>query len=295
MQIAGIVRNESGVPVAGRTVRAYRRDTGALLGSAVTTVYSSTTDPDFANVKLLLRGDGTHGSTTIPDISSTPKTVTVSNGAIISTTQAKFGPSSIEFPSGSGGRVSADSAAFNPGAGSFTFEAWVYHTAAQTNYEMYCDFLGLQFMRQATAGVYSYYGSPLGSGGTTPSNQWVHVVACRQVDTLRLFTDGALALEVYLPATFSGSLLRLGFHSDGSSYPFKGFMDEVRLTIGVARYTAAFTGSVPTARFPTDVPTITELGAYTIDTTYTGEVNVVALDDAGGTVLNDLILRTTPV
>jgi len=36
-------------------------------------------------------------------------------------------------------------------------------------------------------------------------------------------------------------------------------------------------------------------GAYSLTVSYTGEVQVVLLDDAAGTVENDQILRTTPV
>lgn len=36
-------------------------------------------------------------------------------------------------------------------------------------------------------------------------------------------------------------------------------------------------------------------GAYSITLDHTGEVQVVMLDDAAGTVENDQILRTTPV
>lgn len=36
-------------------------------------------------------------------------------------------------------------------------------------------------------------------------------------------------------------------------------------------------------------------GAYAITVAYTGEVYVVMLDDAAGTVENDQIIRTTPV
>jgi hypothetical protein len=36
-------------------------------------------------------------------------------------------------------------------------------------------------------------------------------------------------------------------------------------------------------------------GAYSLTVAYTGEVQVVLLDDAAGTIENDQILRTTPV
>jgi hypothetical protein len=54
-------------------------------------------DPYYGNVSLLLRGNGTNGSTTIIDSSPSPKTVTAFGNAQISTAQSKFGGSSIAF------------------------------------------------------------------------------------------------------------------------------------------------------------------------------------------------------
>jgi hypothetical protein len=50
------------------------------------------TDPNFANVSLLLYGNGINGSTSITDNSPSPKTVTAVGNAQISTAkQSKFG------------------------------------------------------------------------------------------------------------------------------------------------------------------------------------------------------------
>ena len=55
------------------------------------------TDPYRSQVSLLLHGDGANGSTTIVDSSPSPKTVTAVGNAQISTTQSKFGGSSLAF------------------------------------------------------------------------------------------------------------------------------------------------------------------------------------------------------
>ena len=85
------------------------------------------TDPDFADVSLLLHGDGTNGSTTIVDSSDNVNSVTANNGAQISTTQSKFGGSSIEFLSTANtGLAVTPSSVFQFGTGDWTVEAWIY-------------------------------------------------------------------------------------------------------------------------------------------------------------------------
>jgi hypothetical protein len=96
------------------------------------------TDPNFADVSLLLHGDGTNGSTTITDNSPSPKTVTAFNSAAISTDQSRFGGSSLFFPGGSitgtSHRLeSASNANFQFGSGDFTIELWLNATVQDFN------------------------------------------------------------------------------------------------------------------------------------------------------------------
>ena len=63
-------------------------------------------DEEFDKVSLLLHGDGTNGSTTIVDSSSSPKAVTAVGNAQISTAQSKFGGASLAFD-GNGDQLTA--------------------------------------------------------------------------------------------------------------------------------------------------------------------------------------------
>lgn len=79
------------------------------------------------DVVLYVRGNGPNGSTSIIDSSTYGRTLTVNGTTAISTTQSKFGGSSVKFPGVSGGNFSAaQSADFNFGSGDLTIAAWVW-------------------------------------------------------------------------------------------------------------------------------------------------------------------------
>jgi hypothetical protein len=72
---------------------------------------------------------------------------------------------------------------------------------------------------------------------------WQHVAFTRNGGTLRLFLNGQIVQQVN---GYSGTLntitnfLHVGSGVNGDS-KMNGYMDEVRITRGVARYTASFT------------------------------------------------------
>jgi hypothetical protein len=96
-------------------------------------------------------------------------------------------------------------------------------------------------------------------GGTTQATasfnwavgQWQHVAWTRQGAIYRYFKDGALVAQSTSGTLSADSVnsLFIGGHSDhfGQS-SFEGDLDEVRITKGVARYTASF--AAPTEAFP---------------------------------------------
>ena len=79
-------------------------------------------DEEFDKVSLLLHGDGTNGSTTIIDSSSSPKAVTAVGDAQISTAQSKFGGASIAFDGAGDWLTTPASNNFAFGIGDFTIE-----------------------------------------------------------------------------------------------------------------------------------------------------------------------------
>lgn len=226
-------------------------------------------DPYYSNVSVLLHANGANAATTIPDSSATPKTFTASGNAALSTTQSKFGVSSIYFD-GSGDYISApDNNDFDLGS-VFTLECWVNFASIpsagnQATFIMRWDG-GLSkrayfFLLDNASGTpkLSFGVSPDGTSGSAASANadwnpttgvWYHVAAVHTGTTLMTFVDGSLiASTASTISTFNTDIgLTIGGWSGGAGGYLNGYIDEIRVSKGVARYTTTFTPA--TVEFP---------------------------------------------
>jgi len=235
----------------------------------------------FNDVSLLLHCDGTNGGTTFTDSSSNSLTVTPNGDAQISTAQSKFGGASGVFD-GTGDYLSIPSTTeLNFGTGDFTIEAWV-RLISQTN--DYGSILSSNVGSFSSPSVFilcfgenapltnqrkkvafgTFATNPIVLGTTLLNiNQWYHIAVSRAGSTVRLFIDGIIENSATDTSSinFDSSGSRIGHNLwDGASGYFNGYIDDLRITKGVARYTSNFTA--PTLAFPDYQPyvsgTITE-------------------------------------
>lgn len=296
--VAGTVLDDTGAAASGRTVRVYRRDTGALLGETATASGSVTWDADFGSVVLLLHGNGTNNSTTITDSSFSAKTVTAYGDAKISTTQSKFGGSSITFD-GTGDYLSTTHNDFAFGTGDFTVEMWFYISSLTAGYSHLIDTrtadsngFGLGVEADGKVFLFSINAFRVEAGSVSTAT-WYHIAVSRASGVTKVFLSGTQVGADWSASTdYTQTTYLFGKYYGGSLYALNGYIDDIRITKGVARYTANFTP--PAAAFGDAVVSLSA-GGFAVPTSYTGEVNVVCLDDASGTTYNDKILRTTPV
>jgi len=86
------------------------------------------------------------------------------------------------------------------------------------------------------------------AAGTIAVDTWYHVAASREGTSLRVFIDGVLVNTSTNSNNMNFGRLRVGSNGSNTGEWFHGWMDELRITKGVARYTANFTA--PTAPFP---------------------------------------------
>ena len=216
-------------------------------------------DPSFAFTSLLLHGDGTNGSATITDSSSSPKTVTAFGNAQISTAQSKFGGSSISFDGNGDYIYSASNTGFVLGTGDFTVELFARFNAISD--QCLYDTLalgadgqrpgGVAWVLQANGKLNFFHNGAfrLESTATLLANTWYHLVFYRLSGTFGYYVNGVSSGSGPLSIALTDSCFTCGVVANSlTSYSVNGHIDEYRITKGVARYTSNFTP--PTAPFP---------------------------------------------
>ena len=220
------------------------------------------TDPNFSNVSLLLHLDGMNGSTTFTDNSGSPKTLVASGNAQISTAQSKFGGASAVFD-GVSDSINVNGAAPTDlvfGTGDFTIELFVYRLSSQPNTATAL----VDFRPASTQGLYPTIYVDSGnlkffansadriSGGAVSATTWHHVALARASGVTKLFLNGTQTGSSYSDTNnYSCGTNRPAFAASGfdlTMLELAGYLDEVRITKGVARYTANFTP--PSVAFP---------------------------------------------
>lgn len=214
-------------------------------------IWPRTDDAYYSNLSLLLHMDGANNSTTFTDSGPSTATVTAVGNAKISTAQSKFGGASGAFD-GTGDYLSCTLGAL--GTNDFTIETWVRMTSF-ANYRMLYesriadgDLSGFVWGVNASGQLFVYLGAFVLTAGTLTANTWAHVALTRASGTWRMFIDGTLLTGTYSNAgNISRTAVRIGMDW-ATLYGYDGYLDDYRITNGVARYTASFTA--PTSAFP---------------------------------------------
>jgi len=212
-------------------------------------------DINYANVALLLRANGTNGSHVFSDSSLLPKIVSTVGAPLISTDQSRFGGASV-YLDGSDDYLTAPSSADFDFSADFTVEAWIRPSRVVGTNAVVCrQEIGtgavfqfrlndsvLQGVLRGTGGIDIH----VLSGGVVTTNTWQHVAFARRAANTYLFLDGDLVASGTSSVIVIPSVARpliLGAVDDGSTPTsfFQGFIDEVRVTNTVSRYTSSFT------------------------------------------------------
>jgi Concanavalin A-like lectin/glucanases superfamily len=254
---AFIGANNSGT----NNVTGYFSGIRVVKGSGVSSVTVPTAPPTaITNTQLLLN------FTNAGIFDSAAKNVleTVGN-AQVSTTQAKWGTTSMYFDGTGDWLTIRDSELLEFGSGDFTVEAWVYptlitgdervllgHGSGSTNW------VSLYITSSATV-EFAYVSSSstvidVTTTSTVSLNTWTHIALVRNGTSFKIYINGTDGGSSSSPTTSSSAIANFsddfrigGARWNGGSDVFQGYMDDFRIS-KYARYTANFTA--PTAAFP---------------------------------------------
>jgi hypothetical protein len=220
---------------------------------------SISNDQFFNNVSLLLHGDGENNGVIFTDSSLSARTITPFGNAKTATDVKLFGTASMAFD-GTGDYLSTvDTANLNFEAGNFTIEFWINFNntigssfpriLTKGNFQLSATAWGILMTR--STGVISFNTGnpdvPLIIGTLTP-NVWTHIAVTRFNTNLSGFFNGVKTAvgtnSVNYVSTFPVAIAASNTGTD----TFGGYIDDLRITKGVARYTENFL--IPSGPYP---------------------------------------------
>jgi hypothetical protein len=227
---------------------------------------------DDAYTKILLHMDGTDESTTLVDSNTggSAHTWTADGNAQLDTAQSKFGGASL-LCNGVGDVITTpDHADFTLGMNDFTADCWFNCTGSAGSAQMLfahsggtIETISIRVWRNTSNVMVADICSG-GSGqqvqGTTQftdalNTGWHHFALVRQGASVKLFIDG---VQEGVTLNIGASSLNdpavefcVGAETAAATNSWVGWIDEFRLSVGVARWTANFTA--PTAHYSTNV------------------------------------------
>ena len=228
--------------------------------SATTNVAAITTANSISNVSML----STFTQAAIYDLTGRNNIQTIAT-ARVSNVVAKYGGGSLYFPTQPAAFQLYTHPHLTTFTGNFTIECWVYPTSISLVNDW-----GVIDARQISGGtpwvinLTQYVGGPPAGWimqyyngtsylGTTriQANVWTHVAWERVGSTLTLYADGVANGSHTITGTQTGATtnpIYIGTKDNGTGgYGTIGYIDDLRITNGIARYRGSFT--VPASKF----------------------------------------------
>jgi hypothetical protein len=221
-------------------------------------------DPYWSNVSLLVVGNGTNGTTTnIKDSSSNNLSITNTGSTVISTTisppAVNGAGSGTVYLNGTSQYLSTSAnAVFGFGTGDYTLEMWLYYTGGQGYTCFFANYAGTV--------NYIYYGLNVSTykpflwndanvvvGNTDITlNTWQHHAVVRKNGTVTIYLNGVNIGSSSFSVDLGASKPFAVGAASGAQFT-KGYIYDLRVTKGVARYTANYTPPPfpPTSAMPT--------------------------------------------
>jgi hypothetical protein len=239
---------QSSYPSGYGVLGGYISNLRIVKGTAVyTAAFTPPTAPVTAIANTSLLVNFTNAGIYDTTIQSDATTV---GSAQVSTTQFKWSPTSMKFNGTSDYLTTPSNPALALRTGDFTIEFWMYPTAAQTgdivdtrvsgdSANSWCvqlDSTNINFTGPGS----NYLSYPY------TLNTWTHVAYTRVSGSVSVYINGTkYGSSVTLTNDFTGTVYKIG--ATFNNFYYAGYIQDLRVTRGLARYTANFTA--PTTTF----------------------------------------------
>jgi hypothetical protein len=215
-------------------------------GAASASAYPSTTNVNtsFASSACSLLCNFTNAG--IFDNTGKNNLETLGN-AQIDTAVKKFGDGSMEFDGSGDYLILPNNSEMTLGSGDFTVEGWLYlNSVSSTQFLIDQRPTSTQgvypslYMNSATLNWFVSTANRITSSNLSTS-QWYHFAIVKSGSSTKMYIDGSQAGSTYTDTNnYLASRTLIGFSSFNDS-PLNGYIDDLRITKGIARYTSNFT------------------------------------------------------
>jgi len=220
---------------------------GVSLNSSEVKVTATLSDIYWQNVSALLHFEGDNNSASFTD--ETGRVWDRLGDTKLSAVKSMFGLSSL-FLDGASSLSTGFSSGFAYGTGDFTWELFANFNSLSGNRYLIDHSSGLG--NNGTLSYYNntlrYYNPTTGVSGPLYNtliplevNRWYHIAIVRLSGVTTIYIDGIAKASGNDLHNYNSLELWLGRYAGGGGTFFDGYIDELRITKGVARYTENFT------------------------------------------------------
>ena len=221
-------------------------DTDDNLGQVASSPEALRTDSDSGNLSLALVCNTTGNLT---DDKSSNSSDPTNNGVTASTTESHFYGTSARFD-GDDWMATPSSSTFDMSTGDFTVEAWInldnFDIDVGANPTIFGNSGGSYQQQVYVTGAGKVIAGNSGSSHmesttTLVAGTWYHIAVTRSSSTGRLFINGNLEdTESSWTTDLNGTTYYIGAFDNGSNGKIHGYLADIRIYKGVARYTSSF-------------------------------------------------------
>jgi hypothetical protein len=258
--------------------------------------------------KLLIHSDTTDTNTTFDDSSSSDHTITAVADAQHKTAQKKIGATSMYFDGTGDYLTVTDHADFDWGTGDFTIDFWAKADVANTNLNWISRANtstghSTWFFRIENSSTVTFANAPTETQNqyshTVGTTAWKHYAAVRSSGTTTIYVNGTSIGSFSDTNNYStnGGNIYVGArqYSSAITQNYNGYIDEVRVSAGIARWPSNFTvSSGQTVYDPVTI--VAKMGgtSYATNNDQTSQAGLTASTIYGGPVNEAELFEANP-